>query len=444
MIARSSVVIAAGLAGTWLLAAGPPALLTVAQRDGFRSVRAGRTADVSADGRSVVFESLARLVPADTDDCLDVYVLDRITRSVTLESGGLGEGTEQSHPRISGDGRYVVFESRPREVTNTARADIVLRDRIAGTSRVLTATDGNRDSSGWSRSPDISDDGQVVAFSSAATALTDGPDANGVLEDVYLVQVASGRISRASVNSAGVQPDRGDSILPSLSADGRWVAFASTAPLDDTPSPASNIEARPRQVYLRDTVGGRSRRITRAANGGLPNGTSWLPSLSANGRRLAFVSNASNLLDDDHNHAPDVFVYDREADAVTWVSRAADGSSAGGESTGPVISGDGRFIAFQSDAANLVCARRCSEHADDINLLWDTFLFDSASESIVRTSEDELGGWMEPSVGPALDATGQVMAFSSRHPIDAADRGDDFDLFVRALTPSTVITRRSP
>ena len=51
---------------------------------------------------------------------------------------------------------------------------------------------------------------------------------------------------------------------------------------------------------------------------------------------------------------------------------------------------------------------------------------------------------MEPSVGPALDATGQVMAFSSRHPIDAADRGDDFDLFVRALTPSTVITRRSP
>ena len=289
-----------------------------------------------------------------------------------------------------------------------------------------------------------SDDGRVVAFSSAATTLTDGPDTNGALEDVYLVQVASGRISRASVSSAGVQPDRGDSVLPSLSADGRWLAFASTAPLDDAPATGSNNERRPRQVYLRDTIGGTTTRVTRAANGGLPNGTSWLPSLSADGRRLAFSSDASNLLDDDHNRASDVFVYDRGTGALTWVSRAADGSSAGGESTGAVISGDGRFIAFQSDAANLVCAQHCSEDADDINLLWDAFLFDSASGSIVRTSEDELGGWMEPSVGPALDATGQVVAFSSRHPIDAADRGDDFDLFVRALTPSIVITRRSP
>ncbi len=168
-------------------------------------------------------------------------------------------------------------------------------------------------------------------------------------------------------------------------------------------------------MYLRDTIGGRTTRITRAASGGLPNGTSWLPTLSADGRRLAFVSDASNLLDDDHNRAADVFLYDRDADALTWVSRAADGSSAGGESTGPIISGNGRFVAFQSDAANLVCARRCSEHADDINLLWDTFLFDSASGRTVRVSEDELGGWMEASVGPALDATGQVVAFSSRH-----------------------------
>ncbi len=62
----------------------------------------------------------------------------------------------------------------------------------------------------------------------------------------------------------------------------------------------------------------------------------------------------------------------------------------------------------------------------------------------MRTSEDELGGWMEPSAGPALDATGRVIAFSSRHPVDAADRGGDFDLFVRALTHPAISTRRSP
>jgi Tol biopolymer transport system component len=158
---------------------------------------------------------------------------------------------------------------------------------------------------------------------------------------------------------------------------------------------------------------------------------------------VTFASDASNLLDDDQNRASDVFLYDREGDTLAWVSRAADGSSASGESTGPVVSGDGRFIAFQSDAANLVCARRCPPH-DDINLLWDTFLLDRASGRIVRTSEDERGGWMEPSAGPALDATGRVVAFSSRHPVDATDRSDDFDLFVRALTPRPVITRRTP
>ena len=443
MIGRRSIVLAVGLAGTWLLTARSETLLTVAQRDGLRSARALRTADVSADGRSIAFESLAQLVPDDTDDRLDIYVLDRTSGRVTLESGSLGDDAEHSHPRINGDGRYVVFESRPLAAT-TPRVDIVLRDRLTATTRVLTKTAGNNSPYGWSRSPDISDDGRVIAFSSAATTLTDGPDANGPREDVYLVRLPGDAISRVSLTSAGVQLDRGDSIMPSLSADGRWLAFASTAPLDEGPRPLqSGRETRVRQVYLRDTVGGRTTRVTRAKDRGLPNADSSLPSVSGDGGHVTFASDASNLLDDDQNRASDVFLYDREGDTLAWVSRAADGSSASGESTGPVVSGDGRFIAFQSDAANLVCARRCPPH-DDINLLWDTFLLDRASGRIVRTSEDERGGWMEPSAGPALDATGRVVAFSSRHPVDATDRSDDFDLFVRALTPPPVITPRTP
>ena len=160
-----------------------------------------------------------------------------------------------------------------------------------------------------------------------------------------------------------------------------------------------------RQVYLRDAIAGRTIRVTRALNRATPNGNSSLPAISADGRHVVFVSEASNLLVGDDNSTSDVFLYDRETGALSWVSRAADGQSAGGESTSPVISGDGRFVAFQSDAANLVCTRRpgCAALAgdfDDINLVWDVFVLDRELGRIVRASEDELGGWMEVSAAP--------------------------------------------
>jgi len=435
---------ALALAASWLVTAEPQSLVTIVQGDGFRSPRAARTSDVSGDGRTVAFESQARLVPADTDDRPDIYVLDRLMGRVTLESGALGEG-DHTHPRISGDGRMIVFETRPPPAMVTPRADIAVHDRVEGTTRLLTKTARNNDPYGWSRNPDISDDGRVVAFSSAATTLTDGPDMNGAVEDVYVVHLPGGSITRVSLSASGAQLAQGDSILPSLSADGRWVAFASTAALDeDSAGTAAPAGRRHRQVFLRDTVEGRTVRVAPAARRGLPNADSSLPSMSGDGRYVTFVSDASNLLDDDRNRAADVFLYDRESGALSWVSRAADGSSAAGESIAPVISANGRFVAFQSDAANLVCTRRCDEQTDDINLIWDVFVFDRTTRQIVRISEDELGGWMEPSAGPSLDATGRVAAFSSRHPVDAADRARDFDLFVRALAVSPVITRRPP
>jgi hypothetical protein len=158
-----------------------------------------------------------------------------------------------------------------------------------------------------------------------------------------------------------------------------------------------------------------------------------MPSISADGRHIVFVSEASNLLPGDDNQLPDVFLYSHDQESLEWITRGADGSDAAGASHAAVISGDGRFVAFQSDAGNMVCTRRCGDLASDINLLWDVFLYDRVQKRMTRVSEDEHGGWMAPSVGPALDGTGQVVAFSARQPVDADDKDDDFDLFVRSL-----------
>ena len=256
------------------------------------------------------------------------------------------------------------------------------------------------------------------------------------------MRLPEGTISRVSLNSSGVQPDVGDSILPSISADGRWIAFASTAPLGDrsrgfgaaSDQSRSNREKLVRQVYLRDAIAGRTTRVTRALNRATPR-QQLLPAISARPACVVFVSEASNLAGDD-NSTSDVFLYDRETGALSW--------SAGPPTDSPPAARarrrSSRVTAVSSpsspDAANLVTRRPgCVVLAgdfDDINLVWDVFVLDRELGRIVRASEDELGGWMEVSAAPALGSSGQLLAFSSRHPVDATDLAGDFDLFVRS------------
>jgi len=411
-------------------------VLTVAQRDAMRAAKSPRMAYVSANGRFVVFQSWSRLVAADQDGLLDIYVLDRITGRVTFESGDAGATAENAHARISGDGRFVVYESRATSHDELPRMDILLRDRELAITRTLTAAAQSAKSYTWSRAPDISDDGRRVAFSSASTALVPGPDMNGEFEDVYVVELPTGRTTRVSVNTAGAQLAVGNSILPSLSADGRFVAFASTAALSGEP-------AQDRQVFVRDLEARTTVRVSRAARDALPNADCSLPSISADGRHVAYSSEATNIGAHDANRGADVFLFDLDTKTTITVSRAADGFSANGTSLNGVISGDGRYVAFQSDAGNLVCTSRCTSATEDLNLLWDVFVWDRVTRRTQRASEDELGGWMDWSTGPSIDGSGRVIAFSSRHPVDADDRQQDLDLFVRtAPLPLPMTTAR--
>jgi Tol biopolymer transport system component len=407
--------------------------ITVPQHDRGRTLAGSSSADISADGRFVAFESYAQLVPADTDSHCDIYVLNRATGQVTLETGSITDG-DVSHPRLSGDGRWLVYEADSLiQNKATLRINIVVVDRSTG--RTMTVRGGNGEAlNGSSYSPEISDDGRMIVFSSTATNVVAGGDANGGLEDVYAMDLVSGTVKRVSVDGNGVQSSLGFSFSPAISADGRVIAFVSSAPLNAAAArqAARGTHLNLRQVYVRDATDGTTTLVSGAADN-WPDGPSARPAVSGDGRFVAFASEATNLVRDDRNRAADIFVHDRQTGTTTLVSRSAEGGAANGRSMAPAITFDGRFVAFQSDASNLVCARHCPSSSEDINLLWDIFLWDRERKAIVRVSDDLLGGWIEPSIGPALDAQGEVVAFASRHPIDSSDRENDFDLFVKEL-----------
>jgi len=116
--------------------------------------------------------------------------------------------------------------------------------------------------------------------------------------------------------------------------------------------------------------------------------------------------------------------------ALALLSHTRSGRAANGTSVRPALSFDGSIVAFQSLATNLVCESQCQGALEDINLLWDVFVYDRRTTQTARMSADGAEEWMENSRGPALDAAGRVLAFGSWHPIDARDGAHDEDLYV--------------
>ncbi|WP_461163109.1 HYR domain-containing protein [Arthrobacter sp. R4-81] len=326
---------------------------------------------INADGRYVAFGSLAdNLVPGDTNRTNDVFVRDRVTGSterVSVASDGSQAEYASFQPAISADGRYVAFWSQADNLVpgDTNRAsEVFVRDRVAGsTERVSVASDGTQSDSGHSLVPAISADGRYVAFWSFASNLAAG-DTNGV-QDVFVRDRATGSTERVSVASDGGQATggvAGGSIsMPTISADGRYVAFESLA---ENLVPGDTNGAH--DAFVRDRVEGSTERVSVAADGGSGSGRSVQAAISADGRYVAFGSLADNLVPGDTNGAYDVFVRDRLTGSTERVSIASDGSQANDLSLAPAISADGRYVAFASFASNLV--------PDDTNGTADVFL----------------------------------------------------------------------
>jgi Tol biopolymer transport system component len=262
---------------------------------------------VSADGRFVAFLSTAsNLVPGDTNGEPDVFVHDRrtgSTRRVSVGTGGAQGNSVSDNPAISADGRFVAFASY---ASNLVRGDgnddqdVFVRDRQAGTTARVSLGPGGAQGDFYSDNPALSANGRFVAFESGASNLVPG-DSNGVL-DVFVRDRQTGTTRRVSLGAAGAQGDE-FSFGPAISADGRFVAFASVA--TNLVPGDTNGEA---DVFVRDRKAGTTRRVSFGLGSAQGNGESYAPALSADGRLVAFLSRATNLVPGDTNGVQDVFV----------------------------------------------------------------------------------------------------------------------------------------
>ncbi len=415
-------------------------LTTVVQQDRDAAPSSGRSARVSGNGRYVVFISSAQLVEADRNEFPDAYVLDLATGQNTLESVGPGSAPGNGAslcPDISGDGRYVVFESFAGNLTDTqflsGTSHIFLRDREEASTRLLTASADGDPANGSSRNPAINADATAVVFESTATDLLSAASAAPNSVGVYMIRLTSSVRTRLDVSSAGGLSGA-QSASPAISADGRFVAFMSKGDLTCTDASACVSEPSDRNgaadIYLRDTQSNTTRRITRGYAGGDPDGPSYHPATSGDGRYVAFVSEASNLTRDSSRPTAQVYVYDLVTRTTELLSRTPSGRPANGASMLPALSHDGSKIAFQSLACDLLCEGKCEAGQRDINLLWDVFVHDRSTRRTMRASADNGEEWMENSRAPSLDYAGHVLVFGSRHPINERDEAHDEDLYV--------------
>jgi TolB protein len=408
--------------------------LTIAQSNVHARPADSASASISADGRFVAFLSFAALAGADTNTHADIYVLDRSTGSVSLETPEYARSALDhalTAPRLSGDGQRLVYaaSAAPDSLGTAARPMIMIRDRSTGITRALLA--GREPPNGNSRDPAITADGRMIVFASSSTNLVAIPDANGTGEDIFAADLATMAIRLISVDSAGRQMAEGASYGPAASQDGRYVVFNSTAALDGSKTGVGGGRARV-DVYRHDTRFGVTVKVSQSSDGAAANGSSYDASISADGRFVAFVSDATNLAGRrDRNGAPDVYLHEILARTTSLVSRGDRGDPANGPSRRPALSSDGGVIVFQSDASDLTCGSRCEAEDRDINLVSDIFALDRVAATVRRVSAGRTA-WMEPSIGPAVDGSGGVIAFSSRRPRHGGDDRDDYDLFVRA------------
>jgi hypothetical protein len=348
------------------------------------------------DGSITVFASPAsNLVPNDTNGVSDIFIrfADGSLRRIMTHFGGEPNGPSYD-PKISSDGNWVVFRSYATNMTpegGNGYSQVYLYSVATNQLWLVSRSTAGQPGNGDSQSPSISRDGLFVAFASSASNLVSGDMNNDA--DIFVYSRSDGRLSRI----APFDPN-GPSGDPAISDDGRWIAFG---------SPASNYVNGDTNgtddIFVYDQATRRFTRITKA--GTQLNGASYQPSISRDGRFVAFASQATNIDRRDTDSLPDIYVWDRNTGTLTLASVNSFGQRANLGGRRPSISLDGMRVAFESDATNLMPLDGTPDT--------DIFVYDATTGWVYPVSARGCIPGDAPSFFPVLSGDGRIVAFQT-------------------------------
>jgi Tol biopolymer transport system component len=272
------------------------------------------------------------------------------TTLVSVATSGVQANGRSDWSSISANGRWIAFHSWATNLVahdTNGVADVFVRNLHTGKTMLASVSSSGEQGNSDSTTPDISANGRWVSFESSATNLVPN-DRDGFEDDIFVHNMRTGETRLVSRSSSGEQANA-ISFYSQLSADGHRIGFISLA---DNLVPGDNNGCY--DVFVRDLVTGKIRLVTQSSSGKIGNDCSFFFSISADGHRVAFDSDATNLVPGDTNDHSDIFVHDMHTGQTSLVSVSRSGEQGDATSAFPSISPDGRAVAFQFFGDNLI------------------------------------------------------------------------------------------
>ena len=383
---------------------------------GKKILGASSNPSLNSDGTKIAFQSNSGTFGNDSTNLQHIYLKNTSNNTfsrISVDSNGNNADSISFSPSISGDGKIIAYYSFAKNLAsgdNNNSTDVFVRDMNTNKTTLVSSSSTGVYGNGESTSPAVSRNGKFVAFNSKATNLTSLNTNNK--NQVYVKNLSTGQLDIVSINNTGYTGNQ-DSFLPSISDDGRYVAFASYA--SNLPSANANSY----DIYVHDRQTSTTELVSVGANN-----HSGQVTISGDGRYVAFLTLATTIVSGDTNATADIIIYDRNNKTFQRVQKP--GSIANGPSFSPKFSEDGRFLAFYSAASNLI--------TNDTNAKGDMFVFDIALNTIERISLNSSGGQTSMNVGNAISISGngQIAAFSTPESlVGAADENNQNDVYTR-------------